>query len=184
MALDIRSGDRIGICSHNHAEWVVTQFATAKIGAILVNINPAYQVHELEYALNQSGCTALIIAPPFKTTDYAALLKELCPELSRGEPGQLCAARVPNLRTVIAFGQRHVPGTYAWEDVLERAAKVTPQELADLQCEQEFDHRSISNTRRARPAFPRAQRFHITRSSTTRSSLPIILASQSTTGCV
>ena len=110
MSLGIRSGDRVGIWSPNHVEWVVTQFATAKIGAILVNINPAYRVHELEYALNQSGCTALVIAPPFKTTDYSALLKELCPELSRHVPGRLCAARVSNLRSVIAFGQQHLPG--------------------------------------------------------------------------
>lgn len=139
MAPGIRSGDRVGIWSPNHAEWVITQFATAKIGAILVNINPAHRVHELEYALNQSSCTALIIAPPFKTTDYPALLRERCPELSRDEPGRLCGARVPNLRTVIAFGQQHVPGTYNWEKVLEGAASVTPQELAARQSEQEFD---------------------------------------------
>ena len=137
MALGIRSGDRVGIWSPNHAEWVVTQFATAKIGAILVNINPAYRVHELEYALNQSGCTALIIAPPFKTTDYSALLREVCPELPRDEPGQLSAARVPNLRTVIAFGGQHLPGAYDWEDVLEIAENVTSEELAARQSEQE-----------------------------------------------
>jgi fatty-acyl-CoA synthase len=139
MALGIRSGDRAGIWSPNHAEWVVTQFATAKIGAILVNINPAYRVHELEYALNQSGCTALIIAPPFKTTDYSELLRELCPELSRHKPGRLSAARVPNLRTIIAFGEQHLPGTYDWDDVLDVAENVTLGELVARQSEQEFD---------------------------------------------
>src|SRR5437879_1600463 len=139
MALGIESGDRVGIWSPNHAEWVVTQFATAKIGAILVNINPAYRVHELEYVLNQSGCKAVIIAPPLKTTDYASLLRELCPELIRDEPGQVGAARVPNLRTVITFGPQRVPGTYGWEDVLRHAANVIPEELAARQREQEFD---------------------------------------------
>ena len=139
LALGIQSGDRVGIWSPNHAEWVIAQFATAKIGAILVNVNPAYRVHELEYALNQSACMVLIIAPPLKTTDYAALLRELCPELLRDEPGQLRSARVPNLRTVIAFGPQRVPGTYSWQDVLGRATSVTAEELATRQCEQEFD---------------------------------------------
>src|SRR5215217_2471625 len=71
LALGIEPGDRVGIWSPNNAEWVVTQFATAKAGLILVNINPAYRTHELEYALNKVGCKALILAPRFKTSDYA-----------------------------------------------------------------------------------------------------------------
>ncbi|MGZ3679822.1 MAG: AMP-binding protein, partial [Ktedonobacterales bacterium] len=70
LALGIRKGDRVGIWSPNRVEWAITQFATAKIGAILVNINPAYRLHELEYALNQSGCNTLVLAPNFRTTDY------------------------------------------------------------------------------------------------------------------
>src|SRR5690242_1288580 len=101
LALGIGKGDRVGIWATNHAEWVVAQFATPKIGAILVNINPAYRVYELEYALNQSGCAALIIGPAFKSSDYAAMLRETCPELDGAEPGSLHAARVPDLRTVI-----------------------------------------------------------------------------------
>src|SRR5262245_32574477 len=104
IALGTYKGDRVGIWSPNHAEWVVTQFATAKIGAILVNINPSYRVHELEYTLRQSGCSALIIAPPFKTSNYAELLRELCPELEWSRPGQLRAEKLPELRTVITFG--------------------------------------------------------------------------------
>ncbi len=103
LALGIQKGDRIGVWSPNHAEWVIVQFATPKIGAILVNINPAYRAYELEYALKQSGCAALIIAPPFKTSDYAALLNEVCPELAASAPGKLCSAKLPELRTVIAF---------------------------------------------------------------------------------
>ena len=118
IALGIQKGERLGIWSPNHAEWIVTQYATAKIGAILVNINPAYRVHELEYALKQSGCASVIIAPPFKTTDYAALLGELYPELSCTEPGRLRADRVPDLRRVIAFGAQQVPGAFHWDDLL------------------------------------------------------------------
>jgi fatty-acyl-CoA synthase len=139
MKLGIQSGDRVGVWSPNHAEWVVAQFATAKVGAILVSINPAYRIHELEYVLNQSGCTALLIAPPFKSTDCAALLRELCPELCQDDPGQLRATRVPQLRIVIAFGQQRVPGAYGWNDVLELAADVAAEELVARQREQEFD---------------------------------------------
>jgi fatty-acyl-CoA synthase len=139
LALDIRKGDRIGIWSPNHAEWVVAQFATPKIGTILVNINPAYRVHELEYALNQSGCSALIIAPPFKNSEYARLLHEVCPELDHCRPGQLRAERVPALRTVIAFGDQEVPGAYSWADVMARAGEIEPATLADVQRDQNFD---------------------------------------------
>src|SRR5579875_4126636 len=77
MALGIRKGDRVGIWSPNRAEWTITQFATAKIGAILVNINPAYRVTELEYALGQSGCRMLVSAPSFRDSDYRAMVAEV-----------------------------------------------------------------------------------------------------------
>jgi fatty-acyl-CoA synthase len=139
MALGVAKGDRVGIWSPNHAEWVVAQFATPKIGAILVNVNPAYRVHELEYALRQSGCVALIIAPPFKSSDYPSLLREVCPELNRAAPGQLRAERLPDLRTVIAFGDQRVPGTYTWDEVAALAESVSGDALAQRQTEQNFD---------------------------------------------
>ena len=105
ISLGIHKGDRVGIWSPNHAEWVVTQFATAKIGAILVNVNPAYRVHELEYALRQSGCATLIIAPPFKTSDYAALLRELCPGA-----GALAAGRTARRKGAGASDSDHLRG--------------------------------------------------------------------------
>jgi fatty-acyl-CoA synthase len=139
LAIGVKKGDRIGIWSPNHAEWVIAQFATPKIGAILVNVNPAYRVRELEYALRQSGCSALIIAPPFKTSHYAALLREVCPELDDCPPGQLRAARLPDLRTVIAFGAQDVPGAYTWADVLGAAETVSPEDLDAKQRELTFD---------------------------------------------
>jgi fatty-acyl-CoA synthase len=139
LALGIQKGDRIGIWSPNHAEWVIAQFATPKLGAILVNINPAYRVHELEYVLRQSGCSALILGPPFKTSNYAALLREVCPELADCQPGQLRARALPDLRTIIAFGDQVAPGAYSWDEV-ERLADSVPQEdLATRQSEQGFD---------------------------------------------
>ncbi len=139
IALGIGKGDRIGIWAPNHAEWVVAQFATPKIGAILVNINPAYRTHELEYALKQSDCAALIIAPPFKTSDYAALLNEVCPELAQSTAGELHSARLPTLHTIIAFGPQEVAGAFSWGDILARADSVDADTLAARQSEQAFD---------------------------------------------
>src|SRR5438552_12413599 len=104
LALGLQPGERIGIWSPNNAEWVVAQFATAKAGLILVNINPAYRLAELEYALNKAGCTALVTAAQFKTSDYHAMLRELTPELKTASPGNLGAARLPQLRLVITTG--------------------------------------------------------------------------------
>src|SRR4051794_22465751 len=75
----VRKGDRVGIWAPNCAEWTLTQYATAKIGAILVNINPAYRTHELAYVLNQSGTRLLISATSFKTSDYRAMVTEVLP---------------------------------------------------------------------------------------------------------
>ena len=91
LSLGIAKGDRVGIWSPNRLEWVLTQFATARIGAILVNINPAYRLAELDYALKKVGCRALIAASRFKSSDYAGMLRELMPELAQGGP----SARFP-----------------------------------------------------------------------------------------
>src|SRR5688500_15838802 len=86
MAAGIKQGDRVGIWSPNCAEWTLTQYATAKIGAILVNVNPAYRTHELAYAVNQSGLSLLVTASSFKTSDYRAMVEDTrleCPDLRR-----------------------------------------------------------------------------------------------------
>src|SRR5689334_19618185 len=85
LALGLAKGDRIGMWSPNYVEWVLVQYATAKIGVILVNINPAYRTSELEYALNQSGCRMLIAAPSFKTSDYRAMVAEVHPKTPKVE---------------------------------------------------------------------------------------------------
>src|SRR5437660_11246327 len=104
LALGLLPGERIGIWSPNNAEWVVAQFATAKAGLILVNINPAYRLAELEYALNKAGCRGLITAARFKTSDYLAMLNQLAPELRAASPNQLQAERLPALRLVVNIG--------------------------------------------------------------------------------
>src|SRR5215470_14218672 len=116
LALGLEPGERVGIWSPNNAEWLITQFATAKAGLILVNINPAYRLAELEYALNKVGCKALITATALKTSDYIAMLNQLAPELATRKPGQLKAARLHALRTVVQIGGKS-PGTYGFDEI-------------------------------------------------------------------
>jgi fatty-acyl-CoA synthase len=139
IALGLEPGERIGIWSPNNAEWVVTQFATAKAGLILVNINPAYRVTELEYALNKAGCKALATAARFKTSDYLAMLGELAPELATAAPGELQAARLPVLRQVITIGGDEVPGTIRFDEVPGLAGPAAHDRLAALAAELQFD---------------------------------------------
>ena len=104
LALGLQRGDRVGIWSPNRVEWLVTQFATARIGLILVNINPAYRLAELEYALNVSGCRAIVTAERLKTSMYLQMLQTLAPELAHSEPGALKAARLPALQWIVRMG--------------------------------------------------------------------------------
>ena len=139
LRLGLAKGERIGIWAPNCAEWAVTQFATAKLGAILVNINPAYRLHELEYALKQSGCSMLVIAPQFKTANYTQMLYDLAPELKDAEPGQLRADRLPDLRAVIRLGTERAPGMLTWGETLALGDAVPAEELAHRQAQQQFD---------------------------------------------
>jgi fatty-acyl-CoA synthase len=139
LALGLEPGDRVGIWSPNNAEWVVTQFATAKAGLVLVNINPAYRLSELEYALNKVGCRALITATSFKTSDYIGMVNTLAPELAHAVPGKLAAARLPDLRIVIQIGATIAPGTLRFDDVLRRGNPESRARLLALAKTQQFD---------------------------------------------
>ena len=118
LAIGLEPGDRLGIWSPNNAQWVVTQFATHKIGVVLVNINPAYRLSELEYALNKVQCKALVSAVTFKSSRYIDMLKELAPSLNSCEPGKLNADRLPHLRTVISIGETDTPGVWSFDQVM------------------------------------------------------------------
>ncbi len=139
MRLGFKKGQRVGIWSPNRAEWCITQFATSKIGVILVNINPAYRLHELEYALKQSGCSGIVIAPEFKSSNYTEMLYTLAPELRDCEAGQLKAARLPELTTVIRLGSEKMPGMFNWVELMTLGESVSDEELNQKQREQEFD---------------------------------------------
>lgn len=133
MALGVQAGDRLGIWAPNCAEWCITQFASAKIGAILVNINPAYRSSELDYALSQSGCRWVICADAFKTSDYHAMLCDLVPGLSACKPGAVHCERLPELRGVISLALKPPPGFLAWYDLQARAGEVSVEALGRRQ---------------------------------------------------
>ena len=143
LALGVAKGERVGIWAPNCAEWAITQFATSKIGAILVNINPSYRVHELQYALKQSGCTYLVIAPQFRTSNYTAMLYELAPELQSTHPlpagSALVAAQLPDLRVVVRLGTEPSPGMLTWPELLALGDGIRADELAERQGQQQFD---------------------------------------------
>ncbi len=139
LALGLQRGERIGIWSLNRPEWTLTQFAAAKAGLILVTINPAYRLTELEFALSKVGCTAIVTATAFKTSNYMAMLNTLLPELAGSQPGQLRAARLPSLRAVIQIGGPPSPGTIPFEAVADMAGERHRSELASLAEALQFD---------------------------------------------
>jgi len=139
LALGLSPGDRVGIWSPNNAEWAITQFATAKAGLILVNINPAYRLSELEYALNKVGCKALVTAESFKTGDYIGMLRELAPEIDRSFPGKLQAKRLPALTTLIRLGGGETRGFLRFDDVLAMGGERHRGALAELAARLQFD---------------------------------------------
>jgi len=133
LASGLRPGDRIGIWSMNRVEWVITQFAAARAGLILVTINPAYRLDELEYALKKVGCRALILSPPFKASDYPSLISTLAPELRRPAPMGLNAGRLPDLKLVIQMGTPTLEGAAGF-DVIEALGGATgPEVLATVE---------------------------------------------------
>ncbi|OHX14567.1 AMP-binding protein [Chromobacterium sphagni] len=130
LRLGLQPGERVGIWSQNRAEWVLMQFASAKAGLVLVNINPAYRRAELEYALNKTACRALVLSPSFKSSDYVEMMRQLAPELDHCQPGRLQAARAPDLRWVVRIGQQALPGMLPFSALL---AEPESGELAALQ---------------------------------------------------
>ena len=136
LALGVLPGDRVGIWAPNCHEWCMTQFATAKIGAILVCINPAYRTFELEFALNKSGCRALITAEHFKSSQYLEMIRELAPELDRSEAGQLRSERLPQLEFVIRLGDERTPGMFNFTEVCSLGSMEDYAAMSTLQASQ------------------------------------------------
>lgn len=129
LKLGLKKGDRLAIWSPNCVEWTVTQFAAAKAGIILVNLNTAYKSHELEYVLNKVACKGLVIAAQFKTTDYQELLSKIAPELAFSTDKVLHSARLPHLKYVIKIDEQQHGGIHRFSDLLGHP---TPQQLEQL----------------------------------------------------
>lgn len=133
VALGIEPGDRVGIWAPNCVEWCLTQFATAKIGAVMVCINPAYRIYELEYALNKVQCKAVVIATQFKSSDYIGMIQTLAPELEQlGSGEQLQCAKLPHLRTVIRCGEDKTAGMHNFPEVLQLGGVAEQSAMAEI----------------------------------------------------
>ena len=139
LRLGMNPGERIGIWSQNNAEWLLAQLATAKAGLILVNINPAYRAHELQYALNKVQCRALIASPSFKSSNYLQMLQELAPELAHCKPGKLEAAAFPSLKLVIRLGEERTAGMLNFDALLGDACEAELARLRTLGATLQFD---------------------------------------------
>lgn len=139
IALGVNTGDRVGIWSPNCAQWCILQLASAKVGAILVNINPAYRVGELEYVLRQSGCRWLVCAEAFKTSDYHTMVQELVPELASAAPGELASECLPELRGVISLAANPPAGFLPWHAFAERAGQTSVEACTARQQSLQFD---------------------------------------------
>ena len=129
MHLAVQKGDRVGIWATNCSEWVIVQFAAAKIGAILVNVNPAYRAYELRFALEQSGCQTLIMVPNFKNADFVSIFFETCPEAKAAKAGTLSAADLPFLKNLILIDKTHPDSFFGWNQILAMGDHVAFAEL-------------------------------------------------------
>jgi fatty-acyl-CoA synthase len=139
LALGVQRGDRVGIWSANAAEWMVTQYAAATVGAILVNINPSYRLRELEYALNQSGVAVLVTARAFRKTDYVEMLLGLAPELRAAGRAALDARKLPSLKHVVFLGDDGAPGGVTWSEFMETGSRVPPSDVDAREALLQFD---------------------------------------------
>ena len=139
VSLGLQPGDRVGVWSPNNSEWVVTQYATAKAGIILVNINPAYRIAELEYAINKVGCKALILAASFKSSNYIAMVEELAPEISKSKPGEINSIRLPTLKTVIQIEGETNDGYFDFKQIPALASTKDHQRIENLSDQLQFD---------------------------------------------
>jgi fatty-acyl-CoA synthase len=139
LGLGLEPGERVGIWAQNCAEWVLVQFATARAGLIMVNINPAYRRSELEYVLAKVECSALILAPAFKSSDYIGMVQDIAPEIHHCEPGALRSARLPYLRHVVRLGAGRTPGMFNFDGLLAPPSSELLERLSRVQGAVQFD---------------------------------------------
>jgi fatty-acyl-CoA synthase len=139
LHLGLQRGDRVGIWTTNYAEWIITMFAVTKIGAILVNLNPAYGTVEFEHAIQQSGCSTLVMMRGFRKSDYFSILYSICPEAEHSAPGAIESAKLPLLKNLILIGQDAPANMFAWNDLLRMGDAVPEAALREREVTLEFD---------------------------------------------
>ena len=150
LAIGVKPGERVGIWSPNNIQWCLTQIATAKIGAIMVCINPAYRPSELTYALNSVDCSTLITANSFKGSNYIEMLTSLAPEFNQSDPGKLESKVLPSLKNVISIGDDPIPGMFSFSHIMQLATPAHQLELhaiaANLNADQDINIQFTSGT--------------------------------------
>ncbi|WP_431799240.1 AMP-binding protein [Halobacillus andaensis] len=139
MALGIEKGDHMAIWADNKPEWLTAQFATGKMGAVLVTVNTNYRAQELEYLLKQSDASTLILAEEFRGVSYIDILKEICPELDQSMKGELQSEKLPQLKNIIVLSDKEYPGCYTWQDVLRAGQSVSDEMLEERHSSLHFD---------------------------------------------
>lgn len=132
LSIGIKKGDHVAIWATNYPEWMLTLFATAKIGAILVTVNTNYKIFEVEYLLRQSDAKCLVMIKGFKDSDYVGIINELCPTLKDSRPGELNNPMLPYLKDVIFVGENCPPGMYWWNDLYAMADNVSDDEFLSV----------------------------------------------------
>jgi fatty-acyl-CoA synthase len=133
LKMGLKKGDNVSIWAYNVPEWVILQFATAKIGAVLVTVNTSYKSAELEYILKQSDSNTLFLVQRFKDTDYVETLREVVPELAASRPGELVSRKLPRLKNVVFLGDNTPAGTINFARIVELGREVTDAELAAVE---------------------------------------------------
>ena len=155
LALGIRQGEKVSIWMGNCLEWIYTQLATAMVGAVLVPLNTRFRTSELEYILGQSDSTTLLMADRFLNIDFAAMVREICPEMESSFPGQLRCSRLPLLKNIILPGENKTAGTFAFEQVLALGQKISDAGLRSRMEEVQPDDVIILQYTSGTTAFPK-----------------------------
>ncbi|MGM8216258.1 AMP-binding protein [Bacillaceae bacterium W0354] len=143
LALGLEKGEHVAIWADNQPEWILSQFASGKTGAVLVTVNTNYQAAELEYLLKQSDTTTLILSDSYKGTSYYDILKNVCPELETSEKGQLKSSKLPNLKNIIILSNDVYPGCYSWQDLISLGKNISDETLQQRQ--QTLHHDDVIN---------------------------------------
>lgn len=150
MKMGIKKGDHVAMWATNVPEWLITLFATAKIGAVLVTVNTNYKIFELEYLLKQSDSSTLVLIDGFKDSNYVQILNELCPELKESKPGEFNSEKLPFLKNVISVSENKYPGMFSWSELMDMGREVPDEELfaisSTLDCHEVINMQYTSGT--------------------------------------